>query len=458
MNRQETIALWHECQEKRKKEWLGQEKPELEAQRQASEVWNTWARARIREREELVKLGKWQSTPTNARSLPKDGNAETKAWLETARVDFSGVFFRRASQDRMRRVAADEPADRSNLSAVALSPDEALSEGSAIDFRCFIFPGQVDFGLAVFEGWVWFGDTRFEGFTSFGSCDFQGWVGFKSNQIEPSSIFQGTVRFNDAHFADNAEFKGVEFQGAAAFNGCTFDGIATFDEAKFFEEASFVSISSPRGFQVKDTEFKNRVPNFTQAKFGEAPLIRRIKLPGALYNRVDRVPEDTEERYSALKRIAAQAQDHIAELDFFVEEIRARPWSRKNLFHKVLGKVYWMLCDYGKSVLRPFFWWFANIVAFNSIYLRISKDHAGKPCTWAQSDIPPSLYLAVANNFPFVGTSGATKREIALKCIGGDDLNTRWAELDAALVAQNTVAAILIFLFLLGLRNYFRIR
>src|SRR5207253_3914505 len=108
MNRQDTITLWRECQ-KRKKESLDERMPELEAQREASKVWNNWARKQIQDREELLRLGRWRGMPTNAKSRPNDLTPETNAWLKQAKADFPGVFSRRAKQDRMRQVAANKP-------------------------------------------------------------------------------------------------------------------------------------------------------------------------------------------------------------------------------------------------------------------------------------------------------------------------------------------------------------
>jgi len=131
---------------------------------QGRDAWNAWAEERLAERQAFEKEGEDLSEPW---TLGEDA----EAWLEAAKVDFSGYSF-------------DEDAA----------------------FQGFHFPGDVDFGEAAFSGDAVFGEAAFSGGADFNSAEFEGAADFTA--IKAHSIFSmvGT-RFRLVPELAHADFK-----------------------------------------------------------------------------------------------------------------------------------------------------------------------------------------------------------------------------------------------------------
>ena len=440
MNLMESVDLWKRCQDKKEK-LIANGAPHEEAHEQARRIWNDWASALRRERESLKQRGLWQVVEKNVQE-PEGANTETKDWLKRAMVDFTAIFFRRAEGDDSIYLPVKD---------IAIA-EEVNSVGQAIDFRGYIFPGTLSFRIAVFDGWVWFEKAQFDGPTTFRGAQFQNWAGFQS------TIFKQRAMLKEVTFADYGVFQKAEFKKDALFDLSEFK-LGDFRETKFKGDASFFAIVSHRGFLFDDVKFDN-VPSFKQASFREAPDINLHSISNTGLRHFFGAPVDIDERYGALKRLAAQAQNHNNELHFFIEELRARPCGPNSTIKKIVGRIFALLSDYGRSILRPLLWWILNGVGFWLLYndYALSTVTKGNICKWSH-DLPygPAAYIAIINNIPFSHFFVISKREEALACIGGS-LDAFWPGLSLLLLFQNLIAMLLIFLFLLALRNYFRIR
>jgi uncharacterized protein YjbI with pentapeptide repeats len=201
MNREQTRELWTK----------------------GEDVWNAWALALLKRKQELEGAGSW-----SADWFGEGQNAETREWLDEARVDFGETEF-----------AAD---------AV---------------FQNFVFPGPAVFDGAHFLGKAQFTTVHFAYMAHFQGVCFDGEAAFKGAKFYNLSIFDEAVfasaadfekceflrestgplapaaRFQKTQFASRAEFRGSKFTGHVEFIRTRFAGNARFDETEFLADANF---------------------------------------------------------------------------------------------------------------------------------------------------------------------------------------------------------------------------
>ncbi len=229
-------------------------------------------------------------------------------------------------------------------------------------------------------------------------------------------------------------------------------------------------------FSLRGVTF-GEAPDFVQAHFSEAPMLDASHYP-------DKALPGEAPRWRALKRLAVQGHDHEREQFFFAQEIKSlrgetdwplpRPWNfwkGKPVWQG--GARYWFglfyqwFSDFGRSMVRPVLWWCCLIAVFALVYL-------GQHYVWAASNYTPPLecvkgetsdplvsaiFLAVHKG-SVAGLGGSEKLAQAYACLYGEE---RGAPIipDAvafAGMAQTLLSAALIFLFLLAVRNHFRIK
>ncbi len=271
MNRDETVALFLECEGKRRDARaaaLADGKDEDEAGRMAHEAakahWSAWAGPLLAERKAMEADGRWAAEKDDFGSLePK--NARTRAWIERAAADFSRGLFGPLYPPYKKEVAGEEKKGDNG----GERPVKSIQlEGSGADFSGFMFPGNASFASATFSGGASFASTTFSGNASFGSTTFSGAARFDSATFSGtasfgsttfsgyasfgSTTFSGTARFDtaivlgatwfaSATFSGAASFASATFSGGASFDGTTFSGAARFDSATFSGAASFGS-------------------------------------------------------------------------------------------------------------------------------------------------------------------------------------------------------------------------
>jgi uncharacterized protein YjbI with pentapeptide repeats len=368
-------------------------------------------------------------------------------------------------------------------------PDYARFSGAT-------FSGEADFRQAAFSG-----DAPFEGAT-FSKDAMFGRVEFSKDAVFKGAIFSGDARFGRATFSSDANFQDTTFSGDARFGQAVFTSFTNFRGAKFKKEAFFAAMRGESHFSLQDAKFFG-VPDFEQAHFAEAPRldIAHIAQSRRLFSRG--ANSDLTARWRALKRIAVQGHDHERELLFFAEEIKAtrgvqdRAWPNpRNLFRKGRaiwpgGARYWMglfyqvSSDFGRSMLRPFAWWWGSTFAFALYYLSEHFAIRNPPFPadvfdWIwdkvvgclptlESSLPAltclardgqpaasALYLSIRKGSIFAGLGDADKLAHDYACLYGEKIFPD-AVMYAGLV-QTVISAALVFLFLLAIRNHFRIK
>ena len=242
-------------------------------------------------------------------------------------------------------------------------------------------------------------------------------------------------------------------------------------------------------FSLADALFL-AVPDFTEAHFDEAPRLDNVDVKPNYKG-----DKDLPAQWRALKRLAIQGHDHERELFFFKGELQSRRWSVDKPWHAVFwfGLFYQGLSDFGRSMVRPILLWFASIAGFGWFYLAQSPVLAGKSIgsflvslKWlpmvgnggwptlscvAGTDQPlwAAILLSLHKATLFLGVGASDKLNQMYACLydvqGGavGPLPQRFVPLIPDGIAfaslfQGFVSAVLIFLFLLALRNHFRIK
>ena len=373
----------------------------LELFEQGEKAWNSWANNLLTERKVLESAGTWMRGDQN------QWNEVTRSWHERAKADFSGHKFT-----------------------------------SEVNFGNFHFPGEAIFMSAKFKGYVSFQSAKFHYNASF-----------------LDAIFFRIALFNDA-----------EFEGVARIMHCSFKSSVLFADSSFKKFASFRAVSGKGSFSLHNAKF-SEVPDFTEAHFEEAPQFDNVELKPERFKKSQthvRSP-NLPSRWRALRRLAIQAHDYERELQFFKGEIIARRGTEDKRTHARFwfGWLYQLLSDFGRSMGLPLFWLGISLMLFAAIYACQS------PADWYQPLIKPvscidgsgasriaALGVSVINAFPFAAISSSDLLNQFYVCLYGIQESAPVIPYVVifASVIQFFVSAALLFLFLLAVRNHFRIK
>ena len=381
--------------------------------------------------------------------------------------------------------------------------------GGYADFKKTTFSGEANFERATFSRGAWFNDVPFSGEARFGEATFStqvefrevtfgGYADFKKATFSGADFtkatFNGKAEFNETSFKRDALFCRTRFMSDARFDKARFivepgfDGMAGFNLALFESNTSFfgavfeypsnfVALKGKSYFSLKNVRFLS-VPDFEQANFAEAP-----RLDHSYVQALGKEP-DVAARWRALRRLATQGHDYERELIFLAEEIKSLRGDQDQLVPNPLnflkdkkvwpgggrywaGLLYQWFSDFGRSTARPLLWWviITAIFTFCFHYLSPHSDlNSNDPLSIAScsgSDpVTAALYLSVNNGLVISGLGRSEKLMQSYACLyGKNELGPIMP--DAVVfsgIAQTVLSAVLIFLFLLALRNYFRIR
>ncbi len=381
--------------------------------------------------------------------------------------------------------------------ASATFKDDACFDGATFK-RDALFDGTPFGGPAGFDRTTFKNHARFRGTTFNGPAQFH------------SATFQRYAQFDSATFSGNAWFESATFNGDARFDSATFTGNARFVSVHFFRKADFNSIKSHGAFSLIGAQFQRRVPDFLSAKFAEPVLLDNLRLskdvePGGLLRSMfgglyflttGKVDAALSAKYRTLKRLAIQSEDHKYEQIFFRGELRARRLTERKLSALVFDVLFELTSDFGHSILRPVFclillsltssWYYLGQYAAPDVpvalhtYARLlshlpDRFHALIPALWPEA--LPALsckdgrpgdpagaaeLLAFKKSSVFAAFDTADKGAQIYGCLYGIDPDLRMPVVPDAVVFwgiwQTVLSAALLFLFLLALRNHFKIK
>ena len=428
--------------------------------KRGKEAWNAWADEMLSQKVELEKSGTWQ---VDSHSYGQ--NEQTNAWILQATANFHEYSF--------------EPSFKDTAEAI-LSGLE-----SKIDFNGFVFPWIARFDYALFKGiadfgYAYFCDIASFDFASFSEkAKFRGTLFEKGGRFEDASFdkgvgfweatFEGIAHFWRTHFCDWAWFQGVTFGGKAWFGMATFDSSTSFRDARFGStnrstEADFTGAKADRAFDLTGAIF-SKVPTFSQADFKQVPDLDNVDFP--LPGPWGKGDKNLISKYRHIRRLAIQGHDYEREYMAFKGELRSR---RGNIDYKYgLGFWYDLVADSGRSIWRPFLTWLAALFAFSGAYLwnaGIGIANWRLMCWANESSVGlKALSLSIANAVPVIGSSRPEEIRTIYACLYGVSRVTQGSQQfnipawsPVIQVAQNVLSATLIFLFLLAIRNQFKIK
>jgi hypothetical protein len=466
MNRDETVALFL----------------------QGKEAWNAWAEKMLAERKAMEADGRW--------------NAEEDEWSEKAEADFSHCLFavrgvegnkEAAGKSNKENSSADLPVKSISLGAESINfegfvfPGEALFQSATFtgpaDFLRVTFTGNAVFQDATFTGPADFLSTTFADAADFTSVAFTGvadfWrvtftspakfqnVTFTGPANFLNATFTGDAVFRDATFTGSADFQNVIITGPAFFGSATFAGdakfrSAAFQNAAFFvlaifhREAHFTGLKVDRAVDMTRADFA-RVPAFNQADFKQAPDLDDVMFPLPGFWRGHNA--NLISRYRAIRRIAIQGADYEREQMAFKGEIRSKRGTEHKWHDAALwfGVVYDGLSDFGRSMMRPLYVWAFSVAAFGAVYFLNAgaTEWLGRCAGNDASRALKALALSAANGLPLIGSSRWKEADAFYACVSQGHVPD-WSPFIQ--IGQTVWSTLLIFLFLLAVRNQFKIK
>ncbi|WGJ15440.1 pentapeptide repeat-containing protein [Methylocapsa sp. D3K7] len=301
---------------------------------------------------------------------------------------------------------------------------------------CFdgaIFPSAADFLNSTFSQYAGFRDATFCRYAAFHGATFSGQSFF--NQTK----FYGRVLFDGAKFHMRSSFVRVEMKEETSFENATFFGETRFTSAIFERTCSFVN-AEMKGETFFDTmAFNMEPPKFFGAKLHQGTVWRGITWPPT--------PKGKDEAgvfvdaYACLKLEMDRLKKHEDELKFFSLELRSLRILRESKFRGsgIPIALYGIICDYGRSYIRPLIGLFvvAAIGALIFLPFKILSP-------WE------SLSLSFANTFNVFGF-----RKDYFDAATISNLPDLLKVLSAV---QTILGTILLFLVGLGIRNRFRMK
>ena len=447
---------------------------------QGKEAWNEWAREMSARRNENDPQWEQAATAFFSSQLREEFREVNKK--NSGEANFSGFLF----PGLVGFWGADH----------IVRFDGARFEGWAT-FTNARFPDQVTFKDAVFHKWAMFNCVRFEGLTRFDGATFRQEVSFESTVFNertmiqnPEVSFSGVrfdkgAKFTKAHFHSRTSFNRAVFNDLTDFSASVFEGKTTFTGTKCQGQADFRAIKSTSVFLFDDlgpasqdwdsgmAEFST-VPDFQQATFVEAPRLDNVKI-GPQLSRWNKLKAfftkgdlEKEGRWRALKRLATQGHDHASEQLFFREELLARRGVTDRYWHASfwLGVFYQIFSDFGRSLIRPLLWWATGTLVFAAIYVGYHPSGGewfllecvagtGKP--WISA-----LGLSLHRSLPALSGFGDTLPQFQACLYGVQSENPFRPVIPDGVsflgIPQVLFSAVMIFLFLLAVRNHFRIK
>jgi uncharacterized protein YjbI with pentapeptide repeats len=449
---------------------------------QGTEAWNTWAEKMLAEKKALEEVGKWRAAnDVFGRTYPMSNEAHV--WLGTAKADFSESTFTglekgvRGSLPLRELIFPGETAFN-NSRFLGHWWFDGIRFLSTVSFHNCTFERHANFGGINFAAEAFFGEATFEDGATFSNATFIGRAlflrtkflrfsnftdaNFKNVAAFREAVFEDDCMFDHAHFEGRTFFVDVKFMKLATFASANFGSSTSFNSTNFTsaeKPAIFTGIKADREIDLSGCAFAS-VPAFNRADFKQAPDLDDVKFPLPAFWRAGKaklIPQ-----YRAIRRMAIQSADYEREQMAFKGEIRCKRGTEHKPYYTAFwfGLAYDALSDFGRSIAQPLAIWFASVIAFATFYFW----NAGVgPAEWFSlcagdgiSKALKAITLSAANALPLIGSSRGEVAGTFYKCLALDGHVPAWSPIIQ--IGQTLWSAALIFLFLLALRNQFKIK
>lgn len=404
---------------------------------------------------------------------------------------------------------ADEAQQKIIRAKYQIRFDQHVFKSGPKDFSGYPFPCYVSFQGANFsDGYVSFDRANFsEGSVSFRGANFgKGTVWFQEVNFRSTTmsavgmVVAGNLTVK-SHFLEAADFRRLYVEGTARFSGSIFEKVPNFRDAKFDRPPEVAGMVVPRPKLaepnawvwvgrftcwhrgVKDTKAKHAEQAKEQKadlNSGDAKIViadtdsKQRSWPSRIVvgiaDRVRRVstsifrlaadPDDVA-KFRKLKAMALAANDHEKDGEFFAGEMLAkRGTETPSFFGLLFNTIYWWLSGFGQSFVLPLIWLLGSFFSFAGICLYLIRDALTlTDRLWFAAD------FSFRNMLPLFGSlfrfAVAPEGHVSWYQKTYDRLATTGVDIDRLIVLgifQNLIGTVLLFLFLLALRNKFRLK
>ena len=438
MTRDETIAFWQQC-ERARGAALAEGKSGDEAHEAAKSIWNAWAARMLEARRALEASGQFIAKKNDrnddfvaAETVSSD--PRTLAWMQAARVDFSGFVFERAggfSRVRFPRAGIL----RRFRPTTGQRPDDTQPpspRAPALAKQFFI--------------WMLFSAGR----------SLTSRAGFRDAE------FRGIARFNECKFLGTAWFFRARFFDEVWFGQCRFGGYTNFSKARFDGVTSFSAARCDGAFTLGEAVFA-KLPDLVQTSFRETPRLDNLSLPapGFFPGLSPKAALEEQAKFRAIRRLAIAGQDYENE----VEGVQGRDPIKARYARQAMARGILVRRDV-RHALRFRALGDAAIL----LLARLNRGfHSGlsrgrrqawrlcRPVRRPNADAVPhwlnALALSAKTALVFAGTDRKMEQQYA--CLYGDTVPVTSTFIQ---MGQTVWSAILIFLFILAVRNRFKIK
>ncbi len=481
MNREETWALYQ----------------------QGKDAWNAWAAEMLAKRKAMEDAGEWAVDESQLAQ-----NEATKEWFEAAEavfrardfeniIEFDGIVFPGLADFRFAKFLEEARFIGVHFLAGAHFRDAVFNNN--VVFLFVDFYGEADFFETEFRKGAIYKKVKFLGDADFGQAKFLGPTQFDQTKFNKLAGFYKSI-FDKAVFFSNSKFL-----GNTTFVEARFAGSSILDDADFQGYANFRAVNVESAFWLSNSVFRE-VPSFIQADFAQAPRLDDCRfglfdwsVRGAVQFFFGGGDEEHSARWRALKKLASEVHDHESEQKFFAHELKTRRWNRDWPWQPVFwfAWIYQLLSGFGRSFVRPIIWVLLTTAVFGCLYLGnhrayVDDDWAGFSWGWAKftsyfddREVEPepcvvssgnsnayqaAILLTLRNTIPFAGLGAPEKLNQIYRCLygveGAETAGFPETRLPPHIpdrivfynVLQAIISAVLIFLFLLAVRNHFRIK
>ncbi len=226
--------------------------------------------------------------------------------------------------------------------------------------------------------------------------------------------------------------------------------------------ADFTGAKADRVFDLTGARF-TETPNFSQADFKQAPDLDGVDFPVPPAEPLVSGDPSLIPKYRAIRRMAIQSADYDREQRAFKGEMRSRRWKIDTFWYPegFFGWCYDWAADCGRSIVRPFTIWLISVFVFAVLYLPSGKNALDHCVSSENSIFVKSLYIS-ARNALVLSTGGKDDRITqAYQCLfEGADGKMHIPDTISFVKSfiQVPLSAVLIFLFLLAVKNRFKIK
>lgn len=299
----------------------------------------------------------------------------------------------------------------------------------------------VDFGHTKFgNGYVDFRDTIFKGervsfeYAKFGDCtvNFSKAI-FESPRVNfgNATFGKGNVYFVETIFGE----EGISFIYAAFGEGTVIIADCNIGNGNFYFHGCSLDtlIFEPEG----ELQF---APHFTGLYVNKSIVLDNLRIAPLKY-----FSDDNASIYRTLKKLASQSHNQTQELEFFAEEMRAKYYQHK--WKRYFIWVWWYdhVSNFGRSIIRPIYYWFLLLAIFTPVYWSHSTTVTGTK--------QAAFSLSLSNMLSLLPYS-RTIRENAIEALykGSPGLLV-----DLLGVTQGLLSLTLLFLIGLAFRNKLRL-